>query len=286
MKNKLRPQDIMMQIAVIIIVVLSLTGCDDPITFKLPCRHIWTDGIIIETPDCETTGLQQQICTECNVIGRPRVLAYKHNPNENTGFCEDCDALGYYLGDTGPGGGIIFFISEVGFLFYQGVGTGSTGTVGGTSVTAHFLEAAPEDLPELLAWSTRPFIEYNANNFPTVVEANSGDGRANWPLGSGLRATLRIVAFDDGEEVFPAALACYEYENNGKSDWFLPNRTELERLYYFKTFQGNFGIQTFHNYWASTAIGTQNAWDFDFTFGDNNGRNPDNEYAVRPIRAF
>ena len=45
----------------------------------------------------------------------------------------------YGLGDTDPGGGIIFYVSEEGFTA-EGY-SGSTGSFG--TYTAHYLEAAP-----------------------------------------------------------------------------------------------------------------------------------------------
>ena len=281
-KNKLGFRAVMAMLAAITFIALPFAGCKDETSSPSFHIHQWVNGRIITAADCDETGLQEQICSICGEVGLPIVTDQKHEPEEETGFCTQCGALGYKRGDTGPGGGIIYFVSEVGFTFYKTRGgtysSPATDTTGG--VPAHYLECAPADMPERLAWSTLSFTTNSLRH--GVTEANSGTAPER-AIGLGLRCTLRIL---DYEPEAPAAKACFEYTNNGRDDWFLPTRSELERLYEYKTYYGSIGVQTYHNYWASTVLNTTNAWDYDFTFGDNNQRNPFNLHAVRAIRAF
>ena len=41
--------------------------------------------------------------------------AHTHDWDKETGLCSGCSDLYYKIGDTGPGGGKIFFVSKGGF---------------------------------------------------------------------------------------------------------------------------------------------------------------------------
>jgi uncharacterized repeat protein (TIGR02543 family) len=165
----------------------------------------------------------------------------------------------YQLGETGPGGGIIFYLSDVGF------------TMTDTNETCHYLESSPTDLGDGLAWASLPFVETDITG--TVL--NIGGGRNN---------TTIILATDVDA---PAAKACNEYNNNGKTDWFLPSYNELEQLYINRIFVDNL---TSIYYWSSTQYRYEYGTVLDFSSGTgiNTSKNSTNYYAggVRAIRAF
>jgi hypothetical protein len=92
-----------------------------------------------------------------------------------------------HLGSTGPGGGIIFYHDPNGFIMTD------------TGERAHYLEAAPVNMPRTLAWASSGFTSTNI----------SGTGTA---IGTGRRNTALILAVDANA---PAALACRNYSNNG-----------------------------------------------------------------------
>jgi len=109
----------------------------------------------------------------------------------------------YEIGETGPGGGIIFYRNEIGFIMTD------------DNSVAHYLEAAPNDMPMRLAWASEKHID-------TVI-----DGLEN-SIGAGRKNTFLILAVDPAA---PAAKACVEFNHNGKFDWFLPNWREINELY-------------------------------------------------------
>ena len=166
----------------------------------------------------------------------------------------------YEIGDIGPGGGKIFYVSENGFLFYSGT-PDETGR-------AHYLEAAPEDMPSLLMW-----IPQETPISGTSIEI--GYGRRNTALILNDIAGTSITA--------PAASACYNYENNGKADWFLPSRDELTELRKQKALFDNW---TGTNYWSSTQGSGYQAWAVDFSGTFILNTNKSNLCSVRPVRAF
>jgi len=133
----------------------------------------------------------------------------------------------YAVGETSPGGGIIFYYSEAGFTV-TGLGT------------CHYLEAAPANQNQLIGvtWSSGSF-----NNFVDVT------GAAGTAIGTGKANTAAIVAaLPDDTAANNAAKAAVAYTGGGKSDWFLPSKDELNAMYEAKT---HLGISS-GGFWSSS----------------------------------
>jgi len=164
---------------------------------------------------------------------------------------------GYTVGETGPGGGIIFYVDLNGF------------TMTDTGETAYFLEAAPANMTTALRWSATT----NWQNPPNVAGTSPA-------IGTGRHNTVLILAVD---ATAPAALACRNFSNNGLSDWFLPSRDELNQLYRNRAVVGNLGTDFF---WSSSQYDSRYAWYQDFVNGSQSGLTKGNYLNVRPVRAF
>jgi hypothetical protein len=188
----------------------------------------------------------------------------------------------YAIDDTGPGGGKIFYVSEAGFAV-EGLGT------------CHYLEAAPEDISEGKAWASPAFLPAYGN-----VDDNPNDyigGTGDWTdipgtetgIGAGKKNT-RLILEPDADA--PAALACVQYSSNGKSDWFLPGKDELNELYRNRSNVGVLGDK----YWSSSqsypdwgqgSDRFSGAWLQMFSNGNqDDGYLKKNELQVRAVRAF
>jgi hypothetical protein len=166
----------------------------------------------------------------------------------------------YLLGDTGPGGGRIFYISEEGF------------TMTDTDEIYHYLEAAPANMSTTLAWASTGFTSTSIPDakYPT------GD-----PIGAGRKNTAAILAIDPDA---PAAKACAEYSNNGMTDWFLPSYQELLMLNTNMSYVGNMGS---YQYWSSTESMTDDSNVFSYYFSFMSvGQGKGTALRVRAIRAF
>ena len=160
----------------------------------------------------------------------------------------------YVVGDTGPGGGKIIYISTAGFTV-TGIG----------SFTAHYLEAAPVNMATTLAWASSGFTSTDIPGTGTAI----GTGKAN---------TALILATDTNA---PAAKACDDY-TGGKTDWFLPSRDELNEMYNARTHVGiSSGI-----FWSSSQFGDGSAWRLDFDIGYQSSSYKDYVTNVRAVRAF
>ena len=170
----------------------------------------------------------------------------------------------YQIGDTGPGGGIIFHLSDDG---------------------EHGLEASPDDLDNGdVVWG----IKWHKVSADThAVKSGINDGSFN---------TDRII-IDQGSGSY-AALICANYNGGGFGDWYLPSRDELNLMWENLADSdgdgsnsgpgdpGNLGGFANDFYWNSSESSSDFAWiqgfgDGSLGIGSKNGTN-----RVRAVRAF
>ncbi len=163
----------------------------------------------------------------------------------------------YGVGDTGPGGGIVFYVDLT-----RGPGS-------------QYFEAAPVGAQVQRTWATGP------NQSAPVTGA---DGTA---IGTGEQNTVEIVAQSGNLAATSAAVYCSELVSGGQSDWFLPSKDELN-LMYTNLQSASMPLGGFSTgvYWSSSEYADSNAWDQ--YFGDG-AQYYDGKYGttyVRPVRAF
>jgi hypothetical protein len=135
----------------------------------------------------------------------------------------------YAIGDTGPAGGLIFYINP------------NAATDGWT-----YLEAAPSD--QRFKW---------ANAF-TVTGASGID------IGTGKTNTNIIVSAVGAGDY--AAKKCADLVIGSYSDWFLPSKNELAQMYNNLKTKGVGGFMD-ANYWSSSEVDIDFAWRQDFDGG-------------------
>ena len=209
------------------------------------------------------------------------------------------------VGDTGPGGGIVFYYSATAFT-----STGST-----CNTNCHYLEAAPSDLSTKV-WATTDEMCWNPTNgsnnnncqtfsvyspHDTPNEVNSR--LASVAIGMGMANTEgfagRLAGYPSNSTDFAAGVA-WSYTNNSKTDWFLPSKLELNQLCRYawnltvnntaETCTGmsgsiRSGFSTGY-YWSSSEFDASNAWTQLFSFGSQYFSLKDAASYVRPVRAF
>ncbi len=164
----------------------------------------------------------------------------------------------YSVGDTGPGGGIVFYVDE----------TRPEGS--------RYFEAAPLGAEAQRTWATE------ANQSALVTGA---DGTA---IGSGEDNTADIVAQSGNVAASSAAAYASDYAVNGFTDWFLPSKDELNKmytnLYLASPPLGGFSAGST---WSSSEYGIDDtAWFQSFYDGVQGGSYKGDTYFVRPVRAF
>jgi hypothetical protein len=171
--------------------------------------------------------------------------------NSNTLQWESCH---YATGDTGPAGGIVFYVTDGGM---------------------HGLEVAPVD---------QGFAPWGCNG--TAIT-----GADSHTVGSGAQNTRDILA--GCNEAGIAAKIADDYTLNGYSDWFLPSIDELTFMWANiglgaappLTNAGGFDTSTS---WSSSEFSSVSGWvqRFDQSGGTSGSPFKLNSFKVRAIRAF
>lgn len=177
------------------------------------------------------------------------------------------------VGDTGPGGGKVFYVSVGGFS------CGITRTA-----TCHYLELAP------LSWNsgTDPLRTWAQS---TPVDYTSTTLLLNQSIGYGAQNTKAIIDQGNSNTATSAAAmaASYSVVVNGTTvnDWFLPSENELVEVWNQRTVIG-FSASG-NNYWSSSSVAQTNGRYFIFggvSAGNPSGLQKGSSLYVRPARAF
>ena len=169
-------------------------------------------------------------------------------------------------GNTGPGGGIIFYHDPAGF----NCGSGFTPTGSPTGGLCHYLEAAPfTNVRELMAWS---------GNFHAAI------GTTGTAIGTGYKNTLAMYAQASGTTPNRAVtfVLAYRGPTSSLTDWYLPSKDEMVLV---EAQQAIVGRSLAAVYWTSSEYDANNAWYQSYGIGPLHGLKsllP----GVRPIRAF
>jgi len=162
-------------------------------------------------------------------------------------------------------GGVVFHIFE----------DGDTGYVAGET---HGLIAAVQDQSSGIRW-------YNGSYDTT--------GATGTAIGTGSANTTAIIAVQDATETSYAAGLARAYTGGGHTDWFLPSKDELNKMYLNKATintiaAANSGSDfSTNSYWSSTEIDNYNAWYQVFGAGGQGASwKSDPVGSVRAVRAF
>jgi hypothetical protein len=163
----------------------------------------------------------------------------------------------YNIGDTGPGGGTVFYITDGGY---------------------HGMEVTKVNQTVSQKWSN---IDNILANGATVLPSAFGTGLSN---------TDTIIS--QAGHTASAAKLCRDYNGGGKTDWFLPSRDELIAIWVNLVndgFGANSGVGSFNvdYYWSSSESDAANAWYVSF----NNGAQSfdvksSTLWQVRAVRSF
>ncbi len=172
------------------------------------------------------------------------------------GIDNDCDGVVdelYEIGDTGPAGGIVFYLDETG---------------------EHGFEAAPED---------QGWAEWGCAG----TNITGAEGQA---IGTGAQNTTDMLAADCSPVTAENALAAdlvANYALNGFEDWFLPSRFELKALYDAHIVTVGFG--DWGHFWSSSELALSASSSYYSLFnlgGHTQTGGKSNTYRVRAVRAF
>jgi hypothetical protein len=168
------------------------------------------------------------------------------------------------VGDTGPGGGKVFYV--------QASGTFACGAT--LSSTCKYLEAAPTS--GTAAWTDATY-EWSGN----TSEAIGADAQGT-AIGTGYRNTQAMVT--QSSTAGRAGTVSRAYRGpNSLSDWYLPSQDELNQMYVNKNAIGDFSTDF---YWSSSEYGDDSVWVQDFSLGLQGAGLKNLTLYIRPVRAF
>ena len=188
-----------------------------------------------------------------------------YEANKNTNATNKNTKKTYKIGDAGPGGGIVFYVSKEGFRVYDGKG--------GEQV-CHYLEMSKNTSGE-----SRWFPEY------------SNIGATQKGLGYGKSNTYKILNVSTSNRLTEekcAAYRCSKYSTSSTKagEWWLPSKDELNLVYQS---QKDAVLASCTDKWhcSSSESGCNYAW-LKY-FGDGyqvDSHKDDTKDSVRAVRAF
>jgi len=187
------------------------------------------------------------------------------------------DVSSWQIGDTGPGGGIVFFVAATPFACGPTLASGCT-----------YLEVAPSGWDSSRIWCRDyggtpklpdPVCSWSGSGVG-VVDTAIGTATA---IGTGYYNTLARISALQGQGFITAASASQAYAGGRKRDWYLPSKDELNELFKQKFLVG--GICDC-GYWSSSEVSATLAWHQFFNGGGQGGFSKDSDNFVRPVRAF
>ena len=108
-------------------------------------------------------------------------------------------------------------------------------------------------------------------------------GATETALGTGLANTTKIIAAQGDSASSYAASVARAYESDGYTDWYLPSKDELNKLYLNKVAIGGFAD---YLYWSSSEGNAYYAWFQYFNDGFQYDYLKYNTSRVRAVRAF
>ena len=249
--------------------------------FVMQANWQMTDGFVNQnvTPHSATFDLTMPACTATTTATAATTTTVALTCAEG-GVCA--------VGDTGPGGGVVFYVQAAGGTFACGATLAST---------CKYLEAAPTTGTN--EWTDATYV-WSGNT--TVAIGATAQGTA---VGSGYKNTEAMVAQSDGGNTpSRAGTIARAYRGpNSKTDWYLPSKDELNQMCKWQrgvawtsdatvctggnlnTGRGASGFSAFY-YWSSSEVDDDNAWFQYFNDGSQGDGSKNYPFYVRPVRAF
>ena len=230
----------------------------------------------------------------------------RFTPTGLTAVTSSTLTITYAIGDTGPGGGIIFYYLAGGF----NCGAGFTSTGSPTGGACHYLEVAQETWSGGSADPTKVWAVTAKAGSNVAGIADDSPVAYNNPLAIGLGYKNSDLIVTQNGSVYNASTNNYAagaaraYTGGSKSDWYLPTTAELNLLCQWArnvtqvvttactggTLNSGTGASSVafvaYLYWSSSELNGDYAWYQSFDNGVQGYPQKISEFTVRPVRSF
>jgi hypothetical protein len=202
-------------------------------------------------------------CSNCGDYGEMQVF----NGNSWTNMIGRAASIYLRVGDVYQGGKVAYILVN--------------GDPGYDATTQHGLIAATSDQGRLIFWDRL------TGSFPSYQGTNRG--ATGTTIGTGFSNTSNIIASQGIIATNYAAGVARAYTGGGYTDWYLPSKDELNKLYLNRVAIGGFISNSNGLYWSSSEIQSypyHSAWLQDFSNGGPLSIFKDFDVNVRAIRSF
>ncbi len=216
-------------------------------------------------------------------------IVWAEEPSRNGGLLDifglnkngDSKNRSYKIGETGPGGGKIFYVSKKGFNVYE---------ADGTSKKCHYLEAS-DVISKGISWCS-----LDKNKFVDLKGFCCGNISPKTEIGYGKANTAVIIKTNhfhgNIDSTNCAAVLCSEYSTptTSASEWWLPSKDELNLIYVNLVAKGIIAQEGY--YWSSSTYsggeewGHLHAWGHGFGSGSQDHGDKVDPLSVIAVRAF
>ena len=202
-------------------------------------------------------------CSNCGDYGEMQVF----NGTSWTNMIGRAASIYLRVGDVYQGGKVAYILVN--------------GDPGYDATTQHGLIAATSDQSRKITWDrlTGDFYSYQGTNRGAIGTA----------IGTGFSNTNTIIASQGIIATSYAAGVARAYTGGGYTDWYLPSKDELNKLYLNRVAIGGFISNSNGLYWSSSEIQSypyHSAWLQDFSNGGPLSFFKDFDINIRAIRSF
>jgi hypothetical protein len=202
-------------------------------------------------------------CSNCGDYGEMQVF----NGTSWTNMIGRAASIYLRVGDVYQGGKVAYILVN--------------GDPGYDATTQHGLIAATSDQSRKITWDrlTGEFPLYQGTNRGAIGTA----------IGTGFSNTSNIIASQGGIATSYAAGVARAYTGGGYTDWYLPSKDELNKLYLNRVAIGGFISNSNGLYWSSSEIQSppyHSVWLQDFSNGGPLSFFKNFDVNVRAIRSF
>lgn len=163
----------------------------------------------------------------------PRVLQAHQSGNSNLGGAvkldSSCATHGpCEIGDRGPGGGIVFYVSDVPFTA-PGTECQSNCLYLEYATTGWLAQKQNPPQRDCYSWEIiqRPFTGVWEDPYCVLLKGNNFNSKTQANIGSGFANTTKLLATAG---IKSGASVTRNYRGGGKSDWYIPSIDELVAL--------------------------------------------------------